>query len=100
MVCANHVIDEEDVPSEGAYQQLDLFTDYEKNGGGAPKGGRGLQRERKVQEAMLAIRKKFWKNAVLRGTGLELFLLKWGYPGIQKKSLIFNAHVELSLIHI
>lgn len=28
------------------------------------------------------------------GTGLEFSLLKWGYPGIQKKSLIFNARAE------
>lgn len=50
---ANKVVDE-------AYQQYDLFTDPTE-----------LERERKMQQAMLSIHKKFGKNAILKGTNLE-----------------------------
>ena len=49
----NHVIDE-------AYQQYDLFVDPVE-----------LERERKMQKAMLDIKKKFGKNAILKGMNLQ-----------------------------
>ncbi len=45
---------------EEAYEQYDLFTDPFQ-----------LERERKMQKAMLSIQKKFGKNAILKGTNLE-----------------------------
>ena len=39
--------------------QLDLFTDYD-----------ALEKERKIQGAMLEIRQRFGKNAVLKGMNL------------------------------
>ena len=42
-------------PDDGLYQ-MDMFTDYE-----------ALDRERRLQAAMLQIRKKYGKNAVLKG---------------------------------
>lgn len=49
----NNVIDE-------AYQQYDLFIDPAD-----------LERERKMQRAMIDIKKKFGKNAILKGMNLE-----------------------------
>lgn len=49
----NNVMDE-------AYLQYDLFTDTA-----------ALERERKMQKAMLDIKKKFGKNAILKGMNLE-----------------------------
>jgi len=49
----NNVIDE-------AYQQYDLFIDPVE-----------LERERKIQHAMIDIKKKFGKNAILKGMNLE-----------------------------
>lgn len=49
----NNVIDE-------AYQQYDLFIDPAD-----------LERERKIQRAMIDIKKKFGKNAILKGMNLE-----------------------------
>ncbi|MDO5292291.1 MAG: DNA repair protein [bacterium] len=49
----NHVVDE-------AYQQYDLFCDPVE-----------LERERKMQQAMLDIKRKFGKNAILKGMNLE-----------------------------
>lgn len=49
----NNVIDE-------AYQQYDLFVDPAE-----------LERERKMQKAMIDIKKKYGKNAILKGMNLE-----------------------------
>lgn len=49
----NHVVDE-------AYQQYDLFTDPAE-----------LEREHRLQRAMLDIKEKYGKNAILKGMNLE-----------------------------
>ena len=49
------------------YEQLELFTDYEKREEEQAK----QERERKMQEAMLQIQSKYGKNAILKGTNLE-----------------------------
>lgn len=49
----NHIVDE-------AYQQYNLFCDPAE-----------LERERKMQQAMLDIKKKFGKNAILKGMNLQ-----------------------------
>ncbi|MCD7867258.1 MAG: DNA methylase [Clostridiales bacterium] len=50
-LAANHVVEDDGVV------QLDLFSDVEKQ-----------ERERKLQAAMLSIKKRYGKNAVLKGT--------------------------------
>lgn len=49
----NHIVDE-------TYQQYDLFCDPAE-----------LEKERKMQQAMLDIKKKFGKNAILKGMNLQ-----------------------------
>ena len=49
---------------EQVYQQLDLFTDYE----GLKKE---QEKERRLQKSILDIKKKYGKNAVLRGLSYE-----------------------------
>ena len=63
-VVANHVLPESAGNTAAAYEQLDLFTDHAAEEA-------ALERERRRQEAVLAIRKKYGKNAVFRGTSLE-----------------------------
>ena len=67
---ANHVIEEATARKEQSFEQLDLFTDYEalKKEQEAQKENR--ERERRLQEAMLNIKKRYGKNAVLKGTNL------------------------------
>ena len=50
--------------------QLDLFTDYAAEEAKQAEADRQRARERKLQEATLAIKKKFGKNALLRGRSL------------------------------
>lgn len=52
---------------EQSYTQLDLFTDDRKKQAQEIKEGR----ERKRQQAVLEIKRKFGKNAILRGMDLE-----------------------------
>lgn len=52
---------------EQSYTQLDLFTDDRKKQAQEARDGR----ERKRQQAVLEIKRKFGKNAILRGMDLE-----------------------------
>ena len=70
-ITANKLVDEKSVKQENEYQQLDLFTDYEAQRRKQAEEEEKLERERRMQEAMLSIKKKFGKNAVLKGMNLE-----------------------------
>ena len=66
-LCANRVISEKDAAAKEQYMQLDLFTDYERE----KKEQDVLEKEQKMQKAMVDIKKRFGKNAVLKGMNLE-----------------------------
>lgn len=69
---ANRVIYEDDLSSkEPDFQQLDLFTDYDALAQQKAQKNAALEREKKIQHAVLDIKKKFGKNAVLKGMNLE-----------------------------
>lgn len=70
-VAANHVMEEGRVTKESGFEQLDLFTDYEAVQKQKQEEEADLLRERKLQMAMLDIKKKYGKNAILRGMNLE-----------------------------
>lgn len=71
-VTANHVIAESAAPKKNdGYEQLDLFTDYATLQAEQEQEQRELEREKKMQQAMLTIKKKFGKNAILKGMNLE-----------------------------
>ena len=70
-IVANHVIDEAAASAEPVTEQLDLFTDYEARDRQQAEDAAALKRERSQQEAILSIKKKFGKNAILKGMNLE-----------------------------
>lgn len=71
-IVAFHVISEKDAPKrEAGFEQLNLFTDYAAEQEKREREDAALVRERKRQEAVLAIKKKFGKNAILKGMNLE-----------------------------
>ena len=53
------------------FEQLDLFTDYVAEQAKKEEEEAELVREKKMQKAMLEIKKKYGKNAVLKGMNLE-----------------------------
>lgn len=71
-IVANHIIPEDTaLQKKDRFTQLDLFTDYAAEEQKQKADAADLERERKLQEAMLSIRKKFGKNAVLKAMNLE-----------------------------
>lgn len=68
---ANHVIDENLIVKEQTFEQMNLFTDYQTIQEEQKLQEKSLQKERKLQETMLDIKKKFGKNAILKGSNLE-----------------------------
>ena len=70
-ITANRLVDESSVRKEEVYEQLDLFTDYEAQRKKQEEEEAALDREKRMQEAMLSIKKKFGKNAVLKGMNLQ-----------------------------
>ena len=65
-IAANHVVSESSLPKETAVQ-LDLFTDYKQ----IADEERALAEEREMQKAVIQIKKRFGKNAILKGMSLE-----------------------------
>ncbi|MBQ8306931.1 MAG: DNA methylase [Blautia sp.] len=64
-LAVNHVMPEGQEPRE--YEQLDLFTDLAER----EKEEKDLEKERSMQEAMLKIKNRYGKNAILKGVNFE-----------------------------
>lgn len=70
-IVANHVIYEKDIPNEQEVRQLDFFTDYAAEEKAAQLEKEELEREKSRQKAILAIKNKYGKNAIVRGMNLQ-----------------------------
>ncbi len=67
-VAANRVVHETQAIAQ--YEQLDLFTDYAALERKQTEEERMRTKERNLQEAVLSVKKKFGKNAMLKGMNL------------------------------
>jgi DNA polymerase V len=63
---ANHVVSKDSVEKD-CNKQLNMFEDIEA----AKEKKEMLEREKKIQETMIEIKKKYGKNAILKGMNLE-----------------------------
>ena len=70
-VVANHILPEAEAAKASKPEQLDLFTDYAELERQKAAVQEQRDKERKAQEAVLAIREKLGKNAILKGMNLE-----------------------------
>ena len=68
---AAHVLHESQIGKDKKPRQLDLFTDYAAEQKREEQEQGQLQKERKRQEAILKIRERYGKNALLKGMNLE-----------------------------
>jgi DNA polymerase V len=66
-VTANHVINEGMAGEKNKYEQLDLFTDYNLLIKKEQEEEDRLRKEKNMQHAIIDIKKKYGKNAILRG---------------------------------
>ena len=69
-ITVNNVVREE-FAARREEPQLDLFTDYEAEERRKQEESAALEKERRLQEAQLAIKKRFGKNAILKGLNFE-----------------------------
>ena len=70
-ITTNNVIEESKASEHNMPIQLDLFTDYEELERKNNEEKAALEKERKMQEAVLSIKKRFGKNAILKGLNFE-----------------------------
>ena len=70
-LAANHVTDEDTASRNPVPVQYDLFTDYEAVERKNAEEKEKLDKERKMQTAILKIKKQFGKNAILKGLNFE-----------------------------
>ena len=66
-IVANHVVTEEQAKKESEYEQLDFFTDTKKN----EEEENNLKKEKDMQNAIVKIKQKYGKNAIIKGMNLE-----------------------------
>ena len=70
-IAANHVINESAAKENSQFEQMNLFTDYGAQIEEQKQEEQQLEREKRLQKAMLDIKKRYGKNAVLKGMNLQ-----------------------------
>ncbi len=70
-ITANNVISEQYANTKIQTEQLDLFTDYTKAEITEKQENEFLEKEKKLQQAILSLKKKYGKNAVLKGVNFQ-----------------------------
>ncbi len=70
-IAATKVVPESEKRETPVFEQMDLFTDYTALEQERQQTKKELEREKRMQHAVLDIQKKFGKNAVLKGMNLE-----------------------------
>ena len=66
-VTANNVINIKDTENKKPFEQIDLFTDYKQK----EKEQQEEKKERNLQKAMINIKSKYGKNAIIKGMNLQ-----------------------------
>lgn len=66
-ITVNNVVDEFTEKNKKTYEQIDLFTDYQKKAEKLQKE----KMEKELQKAMIGIKNKYGKNAVIKGMNLQ-----------------------------
>lgn len=70
-IAANNVISEENIPKKKEYVQLDMFNDYENEREEEAINNELQIKEKNVLKSILKIKKKYGKNAVLKGMNFD-----------------------------
>ena len=70
-VVANHVVSADAEKEEPAFEQMDLFTDYGAAEKQKEEEEKRLEKEKRLQQAMLSIKQRYGKNSILHGTSYQ-----------------------------
>ena len=66
-ITVNNVVDEFTEKNKKTYEQIDLFTDYQQKAEKLQK----KKKEKELQKAMIGIKNKYGKNAIIKGMNLQ-----------------------------
>ena len=70
-VVANNVVDENEIEKSNQNEQISLFVDYNKQEQEKIEKSNERKKENNLQHTILDIKKKYGKNAILKGMNLE-----------------------------
>ena len=70
-ISVNHIVQEDAEKKAMNFEQLDLFTDYTALDAKREQERTELAREKQMQQTLLDIKKKYGKNAILKGMNLQ-----------------------------
>ena len=70
-VAACHVVPESEAYNDVRQGQLEFFTEDNELGVKQDDGGYDIEKEKRIQHAILDIKKRYGKNALLRGMNFE-----------------------------
>jgi DNA polymerase V len=70
-ISANNILNESEINVEEKAKQLNIFKDYDQLKKEKKEENIELSKERKIQEAILVIKEKYGKNAVIKGANLD-----------------------------
>lgn len=66
-----NLLNETETKEKSKFEQINLFTNYEKVDMERKKENEKLQNEKKIQKTIIEIKNKYGKNAILKGMNLE-----------------------------
>ena len=66
-----NLLNETETKKKSKFEQINLFTNYEKVDMERKKENERLQNEKKIQKTIIEIKNKYGKNAILKGINLE-----------------------------
>ena len=70
-IAVNNLKDEKEAINQKVYEQFDLFSNPEVEDEDLKNKVADLENENKIQHVLIDIKKKYGKNAILKGTSLE-----------------------------
>ena len=70
-ITANHLVPESTSPREEGHQQLNFFSDFQEEQRKKEQEDAALEREKRQQQAVNTIRRRFGKNAILKGMNFQ-----------------------------
>ena len=71
-IVADNIVPESEIKETGrTEEQLSLFVNYEERDKKRAEEEEALRKEKALQEATLSIKKRFGKNAILKGINFE-----------------------------
>ncbi|MBO6232573.1 MAG: DNA methylase [Clostridia bacterium] len=70
-ISVNDVVNENTIKQKKKFEQMDLFTNYEQKDKQEQEAKRRENREKNLQKAMINIKHRYGKNAIIKGMNLQ-----------------------------